>query len=206
MRGKRWILVSGTVILVALGMGGNAIASGHTVTANPPSAPNNATVTLSGSGWLPGEMIEIDFGGNLQYVTADSNGDFSTPWTVPDTMPVGDHPLGFTGDMGSTYLTSFEVTSPPPTTTTTSTTTAPTTTTTTTAPTTTTTTTQATTTTALTTTTVAPTTTGSPTTTLAPTVEGSGASPVLCVLLGALLAAILMVGSFMVGRSTRRDD
>jgi hypothetical protein len=213
MGGKRWILISGIVTLIALGMGGNAIAGSHmTVTANPPSAPVGSTVTLSGSGWLPGEVIEIFFGGDLQYVTADGSGDFSVPWTVPG-IPVDSHPLDFTGDMGSMFSTSFEVTNPPTTTTppapttttTTTTTTAPTTTTTTTtAPTTTTT--QATTTTVVPTTTAAPTTTGSPTTTLAPTAEGSGVSLILWVLLGALLAAVLMAGSFMTGRSTRRDD
>jgi hypothetical protein len=200
MGGKRWILISGIVTLIALGMGGNAIAGSHmTVTANPPSAPVGSTVTLSGSGWLPGEVIEIFFGGDLQYVTADGSGDFSTPWTVPG-IPVDTHPLEFTGDMGSMFSTSFEVTNPPTTTTTTApTTTTPTapTTTTTTAPTTTTTT--APTTTTTTTTTV-------PTTTLAPTAEGSGGFPFLWVLLGALLAAVLMAGSFMMGRSTRRDD
>jgi hypothetical protein len=215
MSGKRWILIAGIVAFIVIGMGGNAIAGSHmTVTANPPSAPAGSTVTLSGSGWLPGEVIEIFFGGDLQSVTADGSGDFSTPWTVPG-IPVGSHPLAFTGDMGSMFNTSFEVTNPPTTTTTTTTTTAPTTTTTTTtapAPTTTTTTTlattttQATTTTTVPTTTAAPTTTGSPTTTLAPTAEGSGVSPVLWVLLGALLAAVLIAGSFMTGRSTRRDD
>ena len=192
MGGKRWILISGIVTLIALGMGGNAIADSHmTVTANPPSAPVGSTVTLSGSGWLPGEVIEIFFGGDLQYVTADGSGDFSTPWTVPG-IPVDSHPLEFTGDLGSMFSTSFEVTNPP----TTTTTTAPTTTTT--APTTTTA--------APTTTTTTTTTTTVPTTTLAPTAEGSGGFPFLWVLLGVLLAAALMAGSFMMGRSTRRDD
>lgn len=203
MTNRRWIVTAAAVAMV-LGAAGSALAGAATASANPPSAPINAMVTLSGSGWLPGETIEIFFGGDLQYVTTDSNGDFSAPWTVPAFMPVGSHPLEFDGDMGSSFTTSFEVTNPPPTTTTTAattTTTAATTTTTAAPPTT-----QSTTTTsAATSTTVAPTTTARPATTVAPVVDDGGDSPVLWVLLGALLATVIG-GAFLMGRSTRRVD
>jgi len=206
MGGKRWIAISATVTLITLGVVGQAMAYAPLASANPPSAPVNATVTLSGSGWMPGEMIEIFFGGDLQSVTANTSGDFSTPWTVPGFMPVGSHPLEFTGNMGSSFTASFEVINPPPTTTTTTTTTTTAPTTTTAAPSTTTTT-QAATTTAAPTTTAATTTaatTDSPATTLVAPVGDSGDSPVLWVILGALLAAALM-GAFMWGRSLRKD-
>lgn len=206
MGGKRWIAISAAVTLITLGVVGQAMAYAPAASASPPSAPVNTTVTLSGSGWISGEMIEIFFGGDLQSVTANASGDFSTPWTVPGFMPVGSHPLEFTGNMGSSFTTSFEVINPPPTTTTTTTTTtAPTTTT---AAPSTTTTTQAATTTAAPTTTVAATTTAattdSPATTLVASVGDSGDSPVLWVILGAVLAAALM-GAFMWGRSSRKD-
>ncbi len=206
---KRLILVTVTVFVMMIGIVGHAMSLVAMASATPPSAPNNATVTLSGSGWMPGEVIEIFFGGDLQYATANASGDFSIPWTVPDSMPVGSHPLDFTGDLGSSFSTTFEVTSPPPTTTTSTTTT-----TTTTAPTTTTTaapastTTQAATTTtvATTITTDAPATTNSPATTLSPPVGDSGGSPVGWVVFGALVAAILLGGAYAMGRSGRGDD
>lgn len=204
MGGKRWIAISATVTLITLGVAGQALAYAPLASANPPSAPVNTTVTLSGSGWLPGEVIEIFFGGDLQFVATNASGDFSTPWTVPDFMPVGSHPLEFTGSLGSSFTTSFEVINPPPATTTTTTQAA-----TTTAAPSTTTTTQAATTTAAPTATVAATTTAattpSPATTLVAPVGDSGDSPVLWAILGALLAASLM-GGIMWGRSIRKDS
>jgi hypothetical protein len=200
MGGRRWILILGIVTVIALGMGGNAIAGSHTtVTANPSSAPAGSTVTLSGSGWLPGEVIEIFFGGDLQFVTADGSGDFSISWTVPG-IPVESHPLDFTGDMGSMFNMSFEVTNPP------TTTAAPTTTTTTQAPTTTTT--QA----PTTTTTQAPTTTTSTSTEAdaalvadAETDSGAGGpSWFVVALVGALAVALTVI--VMQNRQRRQDQ
>jgi hypothetical protein len=216
MGGRRWILILGIVTVIALGMGGNAIAGSHTtVTANPSSAPAGSTVTLSGSGWLPGEVIEIFFGGDLQFVTADGSGDFSISWTVPG-IPVESHPLDFTGDMGSMFNMSFEVTNPP------TTTAAPTTTTTTQAPTTTTTQAPTTTTTQAptTTTTQAPTTTTTqaPTTTTSTSTEADaalvadaetdsgagGPSWFVVALVGALAVALTVI--VMQNRQRRQDQ
>jgi hypothetical protein len=215
MGGRRWILILGIVTVIALGMGGNAIAGSHTtVTANPSSAPAGSTVTLSGSGWLPGEVIEIFFGGDLQFVTADGSGDFSISWTVPG-IPVESHPLDFTGDMGSMFNMSFEVTNPPTTTAapTTTTTTQATTTTTTQAPTTTTTQAPTTTTTQAptTTTTQAPTTTSTSTEADAALVADAetdsgagGPSWFVVALVGALAVALTVI--VMQNRQRRQDQ
>lgn len=49
-------------------------------------ATPEATVILSGAGYLPGEELTINFGGQFTKINADNNGRFSQTLTVPDAI------------------------------------------------------------------------------------------------------------------------
>ena len=79
----------------------------------PVSAPPGGTVPISGSGFQPGEMVDIVLDTSppvtLGVTEADSSGDISTPVTVPTTTPDGTYTITATGEtsgrVGSVSLT-----------------------------------------------------------------------------------------------------
>lgn len=50
------------------------------------------SITLNGTGWLPGEAVEIVFNPTLATTVADSNGNFSVNVAIPQAS-LGDHTL-----------------------------------------------------------------------------------------------------------------
>lgn len=80
------------------------------VSMNPDSASVGSLVTFSGTGFLPGEKISVEFGGSVIAATsADGNGTWSSDGLIPTQMPTGSHPIDFNGDLGSWYGTDFSV-------------------------------------------------------------------------------------------------
>jgi hypothetical protein len=95
-----------------------------TVTVTPTPAVAGLPVTVTAFGFAPGEMVTVEFGGDVIVSGyADDEGFFESAGVVSATMPEGGHPLDVTGDMGSYATLEVVVTTPPPSTTTTTTTT-----------------------------------------------------------------------------------
>lgn len=83
------------------------------VSSTPGSAAAGDTVTFTGKGFRPGELVTISFGGSdIAVVQADGLGEFTTSGRVPDGMPIGDHPLDANGDLGSSWDGDLGVSAP----------------------------------------------------------------------------------------------
>jgi hypothetical protein len=79
-----------------------AYAAGETAAVSPASAPAGSPVSITGSGFQPGETVEVWYGGPvIAGATADANGDFVASGLVPAGMPEGSHPMDVVGAMGS---------------------------------------------------------------------------------------------------------
>ncbi len=105
------LLLSAALVMT---IGGVALAQAAGVT--PGSGPVGSDVTIFGSGFDPGEMVTVEFGGwTIAIGYADDNGDFNLLGTIPE-MPLGEHPMDVNGEFNFADLT-FEVTEPLPTTT-----------------------------------------------------------------------------------------
>jgi hypothetical protein len=85
-----------------------------TVSASPDPSPAGSTVSVSGSGFLPGETVEVNFAGDIVTTTADGSGNYSTPFTINTSVPVGGHPLDANGSNGSWANSSLSVSAPAP--------------------------------------------------------------------------------------------
>lgn len=100
------LIIVGIVSLV----GALAFAQELTVTVDPPAQEPGGQVTLSGSGWQPGESITVSFGGStIATATADDFGNWQATGTIPEGMPAGEHPMDFIGSGGSQAETMYEV-------------------------------------------------------------------------------------------------
>jgi hypothetical protein len=111
-----WRLLAVFLLLAAfvMTMAGVALAQAAGVT--PDAGPVGSEVTIFGSGFGPGEMVTVEFGGwTITSGFADDNGEFTLVGTIPE-MPLGEHPMDVNGEFNFVEL-SFEVTAPPPTTT-----------------------------------------------------------------------------------------
>jgi hypothetical protein len=116
-----WRLLAVFLLLAAfvMTMAGVALAQAAGVT--PGAGPVGSEVTIFGSGFEPGEMVTVEFGGwTITSGFADDNGEFTLVGTIPE-IPLGEHPMDVNGEFNFAELT-FEVTAPPTTTAPTSTT------------------------------------------------------------------------------------
>lgn len=95
------------------------------ITVDPGSAPAGASVTVRGTGFLPGETVTVMFGGStVGSATSDDAGNFTVNGALPGDIPPGSHPMDANGSGGSSATIAYEVL-PPATTTAPPTTTAP---------------------------------------------------------------------------------
>jgi len=87
------------------------------ITVLPPSGPPSTQVTVSGSGFTPGEIVDIYLGGGpgkgtlMTTVTAGSAGTFrGAAFTIPLTTPYGPQPVVAVGTASqTTYSSTFAV-------------------------------------------------------------------------------------------------
>ena len=92
-----------------------AHAAGETAGVTPTTAAAGDPVTISGSGFQPGEAVEVHYGGStIAAGVADANGSFSVSGAIPAGMPEGGHPMDVVGSMGSMVGLSYTVVAPPP--------------------------------------------------------------------------------------------
>lgn len=99
-----------------LAIGPAAGQSAPTVIVNPDPAMAGEVVTISGSGFQPGEFVWIDFAGpTLASAIADGAGSFVTSGTVEPHVPAGAHPLDASGDLGSWVTIDLTIVDPTPT-------------------------------------------------------------------------------------------
>jgi hypothetical protein len=100
-----------------------ATSTSGLVTLSSYSGSPGSDVTVSGSGFMPGEIVTMNFGPTIATATADSNGDVSMTFTVP-SLASGDIGVVATGGTsGVSASTAYFVEPPnaPPTTTSTTT-------------------------------------------------------------------------------------
>src|SRR5262245_23758062 len=118
--GKRTIGASAALVLVAVALLVAWLPGGATATGTPPSISTDqsdytpgATVTLTGSGWQPGEAVHVEVndasGGTWSYgtnVTAGEGGGFTTQFQI-STSSVASYLVTATGPSSGTATTTF---------------------------------------------------------------------------------------------------
>ncbi|MCH8327000.1 MAG: hypothetical protein IID15_00565, partial [Candidatus Marinimicrobia bacterium] len=78
--------------------------------ASPPAAMAGDVVTISGTAFIPGELVEVMFGGEvIATATAGKDGSFVTKGLIASDMLAGPHPLDVIGSEGSTVTIEYEV-------------------------------------------------------------------------------------------------
>jgi hypothetical protein len=94
---------------------GPTATPGAGLSLSPSSAPAGAAIVINGSGFQPGETVNVMFnGGSIGTPTANTSGQFSQPFTVPNLAP-GQFGLTATGQSsGRTTSTTFTITQPGP--------------------------------------------------------------------------------------------
>ncbi|HEX8967112.1 MAG TPA: hypothetical protein VF937_04475 [Chloroflexota bacterium] len=71
---------------------------GATLSFNPPQAAAGTSLTVTGSGFRPGESVQLSFNGAvIGTSTADTNGAFTQTFTVPATLAAGQYGVTATG-------------------------------------------------------------------------------------------------------------
>lgn len=81
----------------------------------PPSAMPNEDFDVWVTGFVPGEYIEVHFGGDVAgWDVADGNGEALVNTVVPSMMPPGDHPIEAVGDQNSWAGGTYTVDPTPP--------------------------------------------------------------------------------------------
>jgi hypothetical protein len=65
----------------------------HSAILDPTEGPPGTEVTVTGSGWPPGDTIEVRWGTTLAETTADSNGNIQVSFTVPADATAGEHEI-----------------------------------------------------------------------------------------------------------------
>lgn len=60
-----------------------------TITANPDTGPRGSSLTVTGSGWVPGKMVTLSFGGVPMSVIPNENGNIAAAMSVPATATAG---------------------------------------------------------------------------------------------------------------------
>jgi hypothetical protein len=77
--------------------------------------PAGGSTLVSGSGFMPGERISINFGGSrVGIATANQTGTWSSTVMVPSHMPIGSHPLDVDANMGSSVTKQLTVSAAAP--------------------------------------------------------------------------------------------
>ncbi len=111
----RLLLAAALMVLALAAFAPRADAApGAAISVSPGSAQPNQAITVSGTGFDPGELVDVYFGGSLIGSTAASpTGSFSVRGQVPDMMPPGGHPLDAVGSMGSSATVSYQVDAAP---------------------------------------------------------------------------------------------
>src|SRR5918912_4239727 len=96
-----------------LAFAGTALAATPTIQSDQADYNPGATVTLTGSGWQPGESVHIvvndTYGATWQHtadVTADSSGNITDSFNLPNTF-VSDYDVTATGPQSGTATTTF---------------------------------------------------------------------------------------------------
>jgi hypothetical protein len=99
------IMLTGFIVLPA----GAGAQSGATAQVTPSAAEPLEPITVDIGGFLPGESVEVYYGGSLVGVAvADASGAASISGAVPDHMPADFHPMDVWGDMGSAVTIDYE--------------------------------------------------------------------------------------------------
>jgi hypothetical protein len=107
-----------TLMTLSLVAPSAAQAATQTASVNPSTAAAGAPVTVTGSGFLPAESVDVMYGGStIASGVADASGDFSVSGAIPGSMPEGGHPMDVVGSMGSMVSFSYTVAPTPPSTT-----------------------------------------------------------------------------------------
>lgn len=89
-------------VLIAVAVPYSADAADPDFQVSPTSAPAGGQITITGSGFLAGEPIEVHFGGSTIATTiASSLGNFVVNATIPLLFPAGAHPMDVIGAEGS---------------------------------------------------------------------------------------------------------
>jgi hypothetical protein len=77
--------------------------------------PAGGSTLVSGSGFMPGERISINFGGSrVGNATANQTDTWSSTVMVPSHMPIGSHPLDVDANMGSSVTKQLTVSAAAP--------------------------------------------------------------------------------------------
>ncbi len=113
------IMIAAAVVIPLSG----SIAHSHaqaifpSITPNPTSGPAGTVVKVNGSGWTPGNVIDITLDSStvvLVHITANAQGNFSTSITIPKKTELGVHDIIATGSTPQeTAAAAFTVTCAP---------------------------------------------------------------------------------------------
>ena len=95
MKVLRRIAIGGTVVLLIVSLSIlTSWASGPSIHLRPSSGPTGSRVDAKGSGFMPGETVQVIFTGKLvARVTAGGAGAFTAPFKVPKNAVAGDHTI-----------------------------------------------------------------------------------------------------------------
>lgn len=101
---KMHILTGLVALLVGVMLAGPAAAqyppAGSGVTVSTPALVAGGSLTVTGSGWLPGSQVVLDLHSDpirLGIATVAEDGGFSTSVTIPVSVAAGDHTLVISG-------------------------------------------------------------------------------------------------------------
>jgi uncharacterized repeat protein (TIGR01451 family) len=118
---RRRLMTAGSLLLLTLLVGflpPPRLALAGSVTLNPSSGAPGTTVTATGSGWTPGNIIKVDWDSPpaIAQTTVNSNGGFTVSFNVPSNATSGNHTVYFTevspsGGSGTFQPATFTVTS-----------------------------------------------------------------------------------------------
>lgn len=88
---RRWLGLTALLLFFSPFLTENALAA--SISANPTQGPPSTVVTIRGSEWPPGDLIELSWDFNwsvtVATATADGNGAFTAIITVPAGAPIG---------------------------------------------------------------------------------------------------------------------
>lgn len=82
------------------------------VQVDPSQAYSGDKVTIVGTGFDLGEVVEVGFAGVIIAKVVAVNGDFQVTPTLPKMVPAGAHPMDIDGSMGSSVNVSYTILAP----------------------------------------------------------------------------------------------
>lgn len=100
------VLVAAAAATLLVAQGAPAASVTTSITLNPSSGPPTSKVTVTGTGFVAGERVQVRFSGvRLATAATSSKGTFAATFTVPKSALPGNHPVRATGQASGRVAT-----------------------------------------------------------------------------------------------------